>query len=463
MSLIPMDPTHIDHHASNHSPLHPLRVSTTSFKRRLKMSYNLITPEHSSSNRAFADMEADKNKRVVLDIDIKRESEMIKEADSFDSKYWTKLSQVSDLKAKRSGLSLRLLQDELTDDRASDKNDEERRLREENHSHSLEAKIFRKQALRVGVKPGDEEKNRRGYFMQQWTTSAQGLRMLGIETGEGKQTPHVQEQFREKLIAACKSRDPNPKSHDLWCPILGYYFPGDKKTMYAAHIFPWAQSQVSMNEIFGKEVENVESLDEISNGLMLSSYASRRLEDGDIILVPDVADTASQDGIDTWSESEPKEYKIRVLNPEARGMDWIHPGYVNPRQTWNDLDGKKVQFSSDHRPHARYLYWQYCKTMLRRSWEGKGVGSWDVPMWGLGKSSWGPKGPYIKKRMLLAFVEQLGHDAEALMENAIVESEEDDVPGSDPSALLLASAEIRKSHRKYSGEGDEESEESDDD
>ena len=34
---------------------------------------------------------------------------------------------------------------------------------------------------------------------------------------------------------------------------------------------------------------------------------------------------------------------------------------------------------------------------------------------------------------------------------------------SDPSALLLASAEIRRSHRKYSGEGDEESEESDDD
>ena len=162
--------------------------------RKLKMSYNLITLEYSSSNRALVDMEADKNKRVVLDIDIKRESKVIKEADSFDSKYWTKLSQVSDLKVKRSGLSLRLLQDELTDDSASDENDEERRLREEDHSHSLEAEIFRKQASRVEVKPGDEEKNRRGYSMQQWTTSAQGLRMLGIETGEGKQTLYVQEQ-----------------------------------------------------------------------------------------------------------------------------------------------------------------------------------------------------------------------------------------------------------------------------
>ena len=27
MSLIPMDPTQIDHHASYHSPLHPLRLN----------------------------------------------------------------------------------------------------------------------------------------------------------------------------------------------------------------------------------------------------------------------------------------------------------------------------------------------------------------------------------------------------------------------------------------------------
>ena len=82
-----------------------------------------------------------------------------------------------------------------------------------------------------------------------------------------------------------------------------------------------------------------------------------------------------------------------------------------------------------------------------------------------GKKFWGTKGPYIKKRMLLAIAEQLGHDHEALMENAIVESKEDDNPESNPSALQLASAEIRRSHRKYNKEEDEEDEdeESDDD
>ena len=49
----------------------------------------------------------------------------------------------------------------------------------------------------------------------------------------------------------------------------------------------------------------------------------------------------------------------------------------------------------------------------------------------------------MKKRMLLPFVEQLGLDHEALMENAIVETEEDDIADPDPSALLLASKEIR--------------------
>ena len=107
-----------------------------------------------------------------------------------------------------------------------------------------------------------------------------------------------------------------------------------------------------MDEIFGREVENMEELNEIPNGLMLSTYAEKRLEDGDIVLVPDVTDAASQEEIDAWSKSEPKEYKSRVANPEAKDMNWLHPGDVSPRRSWNELDGRKVQFSSDHRPSS---------------------------------------------------------------------------------------------------------------
>ena len=61
--------------------------------------------------------------------------------------------------------------------------------------------------------------------------------------------------------------------------------------------------------------------------------------------------------------------------------------------------------------------------MLRQLWKEKVIKAKDVLMRERGKKFWGTKGPYIKKRMLLAFVEQLRQDHEALMENAIVESE----------------------------------------
>ena len=67
--------------------------------------------------------------------------------------------------------------------------------------------------------------------------------------------------------------------------------------------------------------------------------------------------------------------------------------------------------------------------------------------------------------MLLAFLEQLGHDHEALMENTRVESEDDNIPESDPSALLLywLAQRFVKAHRKYKDDEDEEGEESSDD
>ena len=53
-----------------------------------------------------------------------------------------------------------------------------------------------------------------------------------------------------------------------------------------------------------------------------------------------VKDALSQEEIDSWSKSEPKEYKIGVINPKAKGTDRVHAGYVNRKETWNNLDGQ---------------------------------------------------------------------------------------------------------------------------
>ena len=88
----------------------------------------------------------------------------------------------------------------------------------------------------------------------------------------------------------------------------------------------------------------------------------------------------------------------------------------------------KVRFSSDHRPRARYPYWQYCEKTPRHSWKKKGIKAKDVLLQERAEKFRGTNGPYVKKRTLLAFVEQLGHDHEALMENTRVESEDDNIP-----------------------------------
>lgn len=401
-------------------------------------------PERISSKRGLAEMEGDKAR---IEVEIERESKKVKATGSFDSRFWTQLGDVSELRRKKSELSLSILRDGVRDGTAWEDNDEAKRLREEERCHSLESNIFKKQASRLDVNPGDEAKNRRGFFMTLWTTSTKGLGITGTEIGRGDRSRSIQKHFRDSLIEACGSRHPDPRSDELWCPVLGHFFPDDQ-TMHAAHVFPWADGQSAMDEIFGREVKNVEELNGIQNGLMLSRCAEKRLEDGDIVIVPDVAENASAEEIDRWSNSDPKEYKVRVTNPTAKGMNMWHPGNVHPRKTWNDLDGRKVQFSSEHRPRARYLYWQYCKTILKHAWTDKGMNAKKILMKERGKHFWGTKGPYMKKRMLLAFVEQLGHDHEALLENALVETKEDEISESDPSALLLASQEIRGVHRE---------------
>lgn len=77
----------------------------------------------------------------------------------------------------------------------------------------------------------------------------------------------------------------------------------------------------------GREVEE---LNGIQNESMLSTYTEKRLEDGEIGLVPDVSDAASPKESDAWSKPERKEYKIRVTDLEAKGTNRYHSGYVNP-------------------------------------------------------------------------------------------------------------------------------------
>lgn len=223
--------------------------------------------------------------------------------------------------------------------------------------------------------------------------------------------------------------------------------------MRAVHFFDHTADQQA---IFGREEQKPEreELSGILNGLMLSKYVKGKIVMGYIVIVPQVSDPSSQEEVDAWSVSEPKAYKIRVTSTAGKGTDRHHP-YTTSKVTWNDLDGREVQFGSDHRPRARYLYWQYCKTVLAMRWTEEGV-----PV----KYLWTVKGPYMRKGMLLVIVEQLGGDPEDLMmQNTIMEIEEDNINESDPTVVLIASAEVRAAHRRHTHFEKDEDEEEDSD
>ena len=80
--------------------------------------------------------------------------------------------------------------------------------------------------------------------------------------------------------------------------------------------------------------------------------------------------------------------------------------------------------------------------MLRRSWVSRSEPKLRDQ---LGKLFWGAPGPYIKKTMLLAFVEELGYRFRALLEGASLDNTADDNM-TDPTALLAVIRGIRLSN-----------------
>ena len=179
---------------------------------------------------------------------------------------------------------------------------------------------------------------------------------------------------------------------------------------------------------------------------MMCASAEKRIENGWMVLVPDVPADATTTQLDTWSKAKVKEYKLRVLCPEnAKMKQYI--GLTEAR-IWNDLDGQRVQFRSDYRPRARYLYWQFAVALLRKAWQSNHKTNNPVAA-ELGKRYWGTGGPWIRRKYLLAFTEYLGHEVEweNLLE-AAAEPEEEDDNEPDPGGLVVAIEQIRKTRRK---------------
>lgn len=192
-----------------------------------------------------------------------------------------------------------------------------------------------------------------------------------------------------------------------------------------------------MTAIFGEDV--LGELFSPRNGIMMSTVAERRFDKGLFVIVPDVEENPSESTISRWCSSSVRDYKIKVLDKSHPLMIQFINGNTLDKK-WSDIDGQRVSFRGDFRPRARYLYFHYCSSVLRRAWAPSLT--WETTKNELGKKVWATRGRYLAKAQILAFVEEIGHEVEdALLRGA--RDPDADVDEVDETALAAANDQIR--------------------
>lgn len=101
------------------------------------------------------------------------------------------------------------------------------------------------------------------------------------------------------------------------------------------------------------------------NGILKSHAAESLFDKGYYVIVPQVSEDPSLQEIQDWHLVEPKNYQIRVLEPNVKAMTQF---IGNSDRLWRDLVGQKALFRGNFRPRARYHYFTYCMAVLRKSW-----------------------------------------------------------------------------------------------
>lgn len=393
------------------------------------------------------------SKRTRLDLEIERDiaenkakalRQALKPQASFNSAYWAQNAAVA-LASKESLKLEKEISKRYHEEHGMEgkfwESEKAIRLREQLRALEADERLFNAQAELVSANR-EMEKSKRRSFIELFTTSKIGLGIAN--TGRGRRDTSDQSRFRAACINAYNASDPDPKTKLLWCPIIKTWVPQDLTN--AAHLFAYMHGQEVMDSVFGV-MEKPELFSPL-NGMIVSQLVEMKFDKGFMAIVPRLPDYPTQPQIAAWNLSEPKEYKIRILDPKNPEADEV----IRPDLglTWRHLDGTNVEFRSAFRPRARYLYFHYCIQILRRAWRAERKAAEQMKK-EFKKGYWGTIGPYLPRSMLRAFIEELGHGYEELLKGG-----EDDEATADEDdrdlVLAVASSQIKASRE---GEDDE--------
>ncbi|KAH6668954.1 hypothetical protein B0J14DRAFT_674494 [Halenospora varia] len=404
-----------------------------------------------SAKREIEELEA---AQAVTNEKIHAKKAKLKPKGSWSSiEYWTAAAEIQDLYVDTHNLSKRISMRKLGYTEDSEKVQE---ILEHIEAARVIGELSRQRALDLQAK--DEKRQGRLAWMEAYTSSWLGLGIEQDKAGRGKRPSDIQSNFRSSLKDHYGARHPNPRSVNLWCPVSGAYFDGD--LLKAAHIFPWASGQPIMTQIFGQECS--QELNSVRNGILWHNRVETAVTKGKVVIVPDISDAPTKTEIDAWNASEPKEYKLRILDKYDWDDQVLKEEWVGDTgKSWASLDGQRLQFKNDQRPRARYLYHLYCVSVLKYAW-GHHAGKKHLGREKLLKEQkkffWGTRGKYLPENMLRAIVEDIGHQYEDLMDGA---DESRSQEGTEEMVLAVAAHKVieEKERQEAKLEGEDDSEE----
>jgi len=255
----------------------------------------------------------------------------------------------------------------------------------------------------------------------------------------------------------------------IWKPVLGTWI--DPSYAIAAHLFSW-QSAVFMEPIFGTGARD--ELFSSANGIFLHPLIGKAFDRGFLVFVPDtkveaqnlLASWEDREGqrhkaLREWEMTHPREYRIAVLDATPHCMKepvFDKETYGLKSETLTGLHGRRLTFLNDARPRTRYVWWGFLSAVTQLTWKGSMANADSLIQKEVLKGTryWGTHGKYLKKNMLLGFVQKLGHDVssidESIMDHAIEEEEggpADREP--DPSGLAIVADQVVRRAQEHDG------------
>ncbi|UPL00075.1 hypothetical protein LCI18_011009 [Fusarium solani-melongenae] len=471
-------PVSDDNHLSqSFSPTKPLalpeRVSSLSHPHRSTQIPASSIPKRTSSKRQaswtskFANKSVDDlmTIRYKIDKDIDASRKKVKRHISMDAEYWEGYLAIEQLRQEKTLVDSRIKLEEF------ERNNPDQDWHDEDEAATSKANYDgQKHIVSIVSKQIAKLRDRKASGSESWLRHFMTFRVgLDLPLSKGKRSKSHQHNMGKALSAVYGS-----SKRRRWCPVMRQW--GSSKVVKAAHLFPWKQVD-SMDEIFGQGAS--EEIFSPCNGLFLHVDIESALDKGLIAFVPDVdlepadIDKPFQDQqernnrLRAWETGPVKQYKLVVMNKTAKAVkeelfDQDKHGFT----TLLDLHGRKLEFKTDFRPRARYVWWTFLYAVMRTASvqdtpSTKDTSPYDVQQHEVRKATryWGTRGRYVKRNLVLGLIQELGQDVNSILDQVIDDDEEGD---EQPEPALVASIALNAATARGEDDEEEDDEEEDD-